>query len=106
METEYCLFCFTTKWYNCVSSAKDEKEVALCVKDLNAPSFYPQVLSAWAADSFDRKDQERDMLAKPPVSLSKSDGTFNPAQLIEGLEKFFHCSSWDRNSSGLPVSDP
>lgn len=27
------------------SSAKDENEVALCIKDLNAPGFYPSILS-------------------------------------------------------------
>lgn len=42
-------------------SAKDEKEVALCVKDLNSPSFYPSMISLWVTDSFERKDKERDL---------------------------------------------
>uniref|UniRef100_A0A7C9APQ7 Eukaryotic translation initiation factor 4G n=1 Tax=Opuntia streptacantha TaxID=393608 RepID=A0A7C9APQ7_OPUST len=68
-------------------SAKDEKEVALCIKDLNAPSFYPTVVSIWVTDSFERKDMERDMLAKLLVNLTKPrEGLFSPAQLIEGFQ--------------------
>ncbi|XP_074271960.1 eukaryotic translation initiation factor 4G-like [Silene latifolia] len=68
-------------------SVKDEKEVALCIKDLNAPSFYPNVVSTWVSDSFERKDIERDSLAKLLVSLTKpQDGTFSPSQLIQGFE--------------------
>ncbi|KAH9611870.1 hypothetical protein KSS87_019549 [Heliosperma pusillum] len=68
-------------------SVKDEKEVALCIRDLNAPSFYPNVVSIWVSDSFERKDIERDSLAKLLVSLTKpQDGTFSPSQLIQGFE--------------------
>lgn len=68
-------------------SAKDEKEVALCIKDLNAPSIYPTVVSIWVTDSFERKDVERDMLAELLVSLTKPrEGLFSPAQLIEGFQ--------------------
>ncbi|GAB4844258.1 hypothetical protein Ancab_037622 [Ancistrocladus abbreviatus] len=68
-------------------SAKDEKEVVLCIKDLNAPSFYPSVISIWVTDCFERKDMERDMLAKLIVNLTKPRvAVFTPAQLIEGFE--------------------
>ncbi|KAK4741705.1 hypothetical protein SAY87_025293 [Trapa incisa] len=68
-------------------SAKDEKEVVLCIKELNSPSFYPSVISLWVTDSFERKDNERDLLTKLLVNLSKpQDGTLNQGQLIEGFE--------------------
>lgn len=68
-------------------SAKDEKEIALCLKELNAPSFYPTVVSIWVSDSFERKDMERDSLAKLLVNLAKpQEGLFSPAQLIEGFQ--------------------
>lgn len=68
------------------SSANDEKEVALCIKDLNAPKLYPSVISIWVTDAFERKDLERDMLAKLLISLTKPprDSMFSPQQLIEG----------------------
>uniref|UniRef100_A0ACD5YVX5 Uncharacterized protein n=1 Tax=Avena sativa TaxID=4498 RepID=A0ACD5YVX5_AVESA len=67
-------------------SAKDEKEVALCIEELNAPSFYPSVVSLWVNDSFERKDVERELLAKLFVGLFN--GGYNllsKLQLIEGL---------------------
>ncbi|GFY92045.1 eukaryotic translation initiation factor 4G [Actinidia rufa] len=68
-------------------SAKDEKEVGRCVKDLNAPSFYPTMISIWVTDSFERKDMERDLLAKLLINLSKSrDGMLSEDHLIEGFE--------------------
>lgn len=68
-------------------SAKDEKEVALCIKDLNAPSFYPTVISIWVTDAFERKDKERDMLAKLLISLARpQEGIFSQDQLTEGFE--------------------
>ncbi|XAR54216.1 hypothetical protein NMG60_11029250 [Bertholletia excelsa] len=68
-------------------SAKDEKEVALCVKDLNAPSFYPTMISIWVNDSFERKDKERDLLAKLLINLSKPRvGMLNHGHLIKGFE--------------------
>ncbi|KAL2932316.1 Eukaryotic translation initiation factor 4G [Bienertia sinuspersici] len=68
-------------------SAKDEKEVALCIKDLNAPSFYPTVVSIWVTDSFERKDLERDMLSKLIVNLTRpQEGIFSPGQLVEGFQ--------------------
>lgn len=68
-----------------IFSACDVKEVALCVKDLNSPSFHPSMISLWVTDSFERKDTERDLLAKLLVNLAKSqDGTLSQAQLIEG----------------------
>lgn len=66
-------------------SAKDEKEVALCIRDLNAPSFYPTVISIWVADSFERRDLERGLLSELLVNLTRSrEGTFSPGQLVEG----------------------
>lgn len=68
-------------------SAKDEKEVALCIRDLNAPSFYPTVVSIWVTDSFERKDLERDLLSKLLVNLTISrEAVFNPGQLLEGYD--------------------
>lgn len=69
-------------------SAKDEKEVDLCVRELNAPSFYPSVISIWVTDSFERKEVEREVLNKLIVNLSKpQDGhLFMPDQLIKGFE--------------------
>lgn len=68
-------------------SAKDEKEITLCIKDLNAPGFYPNVVSIWVTDSFERKDMERDMLANLLINLAKQQqAMFSPAQLIEGFE--------------------
>ncbi|CAK7347783.1 unnamed protein product [Dovyalis caffra] len=68
-------------------SARDEKEVALCIKDLNSSSFHPSMISLWVTDSFERKDMERDLLAKLLVSLTRSqDAILNANQLIEGFE--------------------
>ncbi|XP_049389218.1 eukaryotic translation initiation factor 4G [Solanum stenotomum] len=68
-------------------SAKDEKEVALCVKDLNSPSFYPSMISLWVTDSFERKDMERDLLAKLIIGLTLSrDVAISQDQLIKGFE--------------------
>lgn len=68
-------------------SARDEKEVALCVKELNAPSFYPSMVSIWLSDSFERKDADRDSLAKLLVNLTKSrDGILSQESLVRGLE--------------------
>ncbi|CAL0305964.1 unnamed protein product [Lupinus luteus] len=68
-------------------SARDDKEVALCIKDLNSPSFHPSMVSLWVTDSFERKDTERDVLAKLLVNLVKfQDGTLSQAHLVEGFE--------------------
>ncbi|KAF5472373.1 hypothetical protein F2P56_009095 [Juglans regia] len=68
-------------------SARDEKEVELCVKELDSPSFHPSMVSLWVADSLERKDMERDLLAKLLIYLSKSgDGVLSQAQLIKGFE--------------------
>ncbi|GFZ02903.1 eukaryotic translation initiation factor 4G [Actinidia rufa] len=68
-------------------NAKDEKEVCRCVKDLNAPSFYPTMISIWVTDSFERKDMERDLLAKLLINLSTPrDGMLNEDDLIKGFE--------------------
>lgn len=42
------------------------------MKELNAPSFYPSLISLWINDSFERKDLERELLAKLLVNLCKS----------------------------------
>ncbi|CAJ2669951.1 unnamed protein product [Trifolium pratense] len=68
-------------------SARDVNEVVLCVKDLNSPSFHPSMVYHWVTDSFERKDTERDLLAKLLIDLVKShDGTLSQPQLIKGLE--------------------
>ncbi|XP_057998983.1 eukaryotic translation initiation factor 4G isoform X2 [Hevea brasiliensis] len=68
-------------------SARDGKEVALCIKELNFPSFHPSMIALWVTDSFERKDMERDLLAKLLVSLARSqDGILTPSQLVKGFE--------------------
>ncbi|CAL9205831.1 unnamed protein product [Musa hybrid cultivar] len=68
-------------------SAKDENEVVLCIKELNAPSFYPTMISLWVSDSFERKDMERDLLAKLIINLCNSrDCLLSRAQLLQGFE--------------------
>nr|GMD38180.1 eukaryotic translation initiation factor 4G isoform X1 [Ipomoea batatas] len=69
-------------------SARDEKEVALCMKDLNAPSFYPSMIALWITDSFERKEMERDLLGKLLLNLTKSrDVILSQDQLIQGFER-------------------
>ncbi|KAG8664037.1 hypothetical protein MANES_01G273000v8 [Manihot esculenta] len=68
-------------------SVRDEKEVALCIKELNSSSFHASMVSLWVTDSFERKDIERDLLAKLLVNLSRSeDGILTQPQLIKGFE--------------------
>lgn len=70
-------------------SAKDEEEVALCMKELNAPSFYPSLVSLWINDSFERKDLERELLAKLLVFLCKSqENLLSQTQLLQGYDPF------------------
>lgn len=71
-------------------SARDEKEVAWCIKDLNSPGFHPSMVSLWVTDSFERKDMERDLLAKLLVNLAKSrEGMLSQGQLIKGYINHF-----------------
>ncbi|MBA0854447.1 hypothetical protein Goshw_030498 [Gossypium schwendimanii] len=68
-------------------SARDEKEVALCIKDLNSPSFHPSMIALFVTDSFERKDVERNLLAKLLVNLTKShDVVLSQVQLVKGFE--------------------
>ncbi|CAL1390478.1 unnamed protein product [Linum trigynum] len=68
-------------------SARDEREVVLCIKDLNSPGFHPSMISLWVTDSFERKDMERDLLAKLIVSLARShDGALTSGHLVQGFE--------------------
>ncbi|KAK4410916.1 Eukaryotic translation initiation factor 4G [Sesamum angolense] len=68
-------------------SARDENEMALCIKDLNSPSFYPSMVSIWVTDSFERKDVERDLLTELLINLTKArDGLISEDQLIKGFE--------------------
>ncbi|XP_058743350.1 eukaryotic translation initiation factor 4G-like isoform X2 [Vicia villosa] len=68
-------------------SARDVNEVAQCIKDLNSPNFHPSMVSLWVIDSFERKNTERDLLAKLLVKLGKSqDGLLTQTQFIEGFE--------------------
>ncbi|XP_073105887.1 eukaryotic translation initiation factor 4G isoform X2 [Elaeis guineensis] len=67
-------------------SARDEKEVSLCLKELNCPDFYPAMISFWVTDSLEQKDMERDLLATLLVNLCKSqDSLLSQVQLIEGF---------------------
>ncbi|KAG1359239.1 eukaryotic translation initiation factor 4G [Cocos nucifera] len=68
-------------------SARDEKEVSLCIKELNCPDFYPSMISFWVTDSLERKDMERDLLATLLVNLCKpQDSLLSQVQLIQGFE--------------------
>ncbi|KAK9065448.1 hypothetical protein SSX86_014847 [Deinandra increscens subsp. villosa] len=68
-------------------SARDEKEVALCIKELNAPGFYPSMISIWVTDSFERKDMERDSLAKLLIHLTKTqEGILTQDSLVRGFK--------------------
>ncbi|XP_078155907.1 eukaryotic translation initiation factor 4G-like [Carex rostrata] len=68
-------------------SAKDEKEVAMCIEELKSPGSYHRIISTWVSDSFERKEVERDVLYKLLVNLCKpSGGLFPQAQLQQGLE--------------------
>ncbi|CAA3032102.1 eukaryotic translation initiation factor 4G isoform X1 [Olea europaea subsp. europaea] len=68
-------------------SANDVNEVALCIKELRAPNFYPSMISIWISDSFERKDMERDLLTELLINLAKPrDGMLSRDQLIKGFE--------------------
>ncbi|CAI8606741.1 unnamed protein product [Vicia faba] len=68
-------------------SARDVNELAQCIKDLNSPNFHPSMVSLWVIDSFERKNTERDLLAKLLVKLGKSqDSLLTQTQFIEGFE--------------------
>ncbi|KAJ0254867.1 Eukaryotic translation initiation factor 4G [Hirschfeldia incana] len=68
-------------------SARDEKEIGLCMKDINSPAYHPTMISLWVTDSFERKDKERDLLAKLLVNLVKSaDNDLTGAELVKGFE--------------------
>ncbi|KAJ0970749.1 hypothetical protein J5N97_018708 [Dioscorea zingiberensis] len=68
-------------------SAKDEEEVALCVKELNSPGFYPTMISLWVTDSFERKNMEREFLAMLLVNLCKSrERLLGHSQLVQGFQ--------------------
>ncbi|KAJ1693865.1 hypothetical protein LUZ63_010563 [Rhynchospora breviuscula] len=68
-------------------SAKDEKEVATCIEELNSPGSYHLIISTWVSDSFERKEMERDLLYKLLVNLcNPNEGLFSQAQLHQGLE--------------------
>lgn len=68
-----------------VFSVRDVKEIALCIKELNAPNFYPTMISIWVTDSFEKKDMDRDSLAKLLINLAKShDGILNQDSFIKG----------------------
>ncbi|RLM64959.1 hypothetical protein C2845_PM16G15390 [Panicum miliaceum] len=66
---------------------EDEQEVVLCMKEFNAPSFYPSLVSLWINDSFERKDLERELLAKLLVFLCKSqEKLLSQQQLLHGFQ--------------------
>uniref|UniRef100_A0A7N0UPI3 Eukaryotic translation initiation factor 4G n=1 Tax=Kalanchoe fedtschenkoi TaxID=63787 RepID=A0A7N0UPI3_KALFE len=68
-------------------SAKDEKEVTLCISELNSPSFYPSMIALWVTDSFERKDMHRDLLTRLLINLSKPpSGILSQQDLLKGFE--------------------
>ncbi|CAE6076869.1 unnamed protein product [Arabidopsis arenosa] len=68
-------------------SARDENEIGMCMKDMNSPAYHPTMISLWVTDSFERKDKERDLLAKLLVNLVKSaDNALTEVQLVKGFE--------------------
>lgn len=57
------------------------------MKELNAPNIYSSAVSLWITDSFERKDMERDLLAKLLVNLCKSrDSLLSEGQLLQGYD--------------------
>ncbi|KAI4378041.1 hypothetical protein MLD38_015582 [Melastoma candidum] len=73
-------------------SANDQNEVALCITDLKAESFYPSMVSLWVTDSFERKAVERDLLAELLVSLTRPQHSMlSQVQLIKGFESALQC---------------
>lgn len=101
-----CVCVSPINWmYHFLCSARDEKEVALCIKDLNSPSFHPSMISLWVTDSFERKDVERNLLAKLLVNLAKShDGLLSHSHLVKGYKMHFTVYMNDRNHSLLLYS--
>lgn len=68
-------------------SAKDEREVALCIKELNSPNFSSSIVSLWVTDSFERKDIEREQLTHLLINLSRSPHLlFSQTHLVQGFE--------------------
>ncbi|XP_015169468.1 eukaryotic translation initiation factor 4G-like [Solanum tuberosum] len=67
-------------------SAVDEDEVVLRIGELNSPSFHPMMLSIWVNDSFQRKERDRDLLARLLISLTKSKVVLETKHLIKGFE--------------------
>jgi len=61
------------------------------MKELNAPSFYPSLVSLWITDSFERKDLERELLAKLLVHLcAAQEHLLSQRQLLQGYGPFAH----------------
>ena len=61
----------------------------MCMKEFNAPNFYPSLVSLWINDSFERKDLERELLAKLLVFLCKSqENLLSQQQLLHGYGPF------------------
>jgi translation initiation factor 4G len=55
------------------------------MKELNAPGFYPSLVSLWITDSFERKDLERELLAKLLVYLcTAQEHLLSQRQLLQG----------------------
>ncbi|KAK6918685.1 MIF4G-like, type 3 [Dillenia turbinata] len=78
---------FKSGYRNEIDRIRDERELAECVRELNSPGFYPSMISLWVLDSFERKEMERDQLAKLLVSLAKPrDGLLSQIHLIKGFE--------------------
>ncbi|KAI5067404.1 hypothetical protein GOP47_0017932 [Adiantum capillus-veneris] len=52
-------------------SAHDLKEAAQCVEDLRAPKFHPTMVFSWIVLAFEKKDPDRELLAKLLISLQR-----------------------------------
>lgn len=71
------------------------------MKELNAPSFYPSLVSLWITDSFERKDLERELLAKLLVYLcTTQEHLLSQRQLLQGYGPF----AQNRTIDHLPSS--
>ncbi|MCO5579506.1 hypothetical protein L7F22_033361 [Adiantum nelumboides] len=68
-------------------SARDLKEAAQCVEDLRAPKFHPTMVFNWILLSFEKKDPDRELLAKLLIGLQNSEAPLvNQEQIFQGFQ--------------------
>lgn len=51
----------------------DLKEAASCVEELKAFKRHPEMVNIWVSESLEKKDRERDLLAKLLLHLHRID---------------------------------